>query len=223
MARPEHDPESDIPEYSYSARRHRAEMDPAMRRMAFAAAGISAFVIVVALLWSGVRPRMGFGPPPEIAAPATPLRVAPANPGGLTVPGANEQIMSGNDNSGPAELAPASPAPALAQLQQAAGPSAAPAAPAAIHTTPPPPADTTPTEVQLAATVDEAGVHKVWSQLNVKIPSLLTGKHPIFMSAQVNGQSIWRLRVGGFIGRDDAKAFCESLLAHGVACTVAAF
>jgi hypothetical protein len=77
--------------------------------------------------------------------------------------------------------------------------------------------------VQLAATVDEAGVHKVWSQLNVKIPAELVGKHPIFMPAQVNGQSIWRLRVGGFAGRDDAKAFCDGLIAHGVACTVAAF
>jgi cell division septation protein DedD len=218
VATPEPDPELDIPEYSYRARRQMRQVDPAMRRIAFAAAGISVLVIAVALLWSGVRPRMGFGPPPEIAAPATPLRVAPANPGGLTVPGANEQIMSGDDDSTPAQLAPVPPAPAIQQLQAAAGTPAPLTKPA-----PPPAADTTPMQVQLAATADEAGVHKIWSQLNTKFPSAFTGKQPIFMPAVVNGENIWRLRIGGFAGRTAAQAFCESIIAQGAACTVASF
>ncbi len=226
MAKPEHDPELDIPEYSYRARRQRPQVDPAMRRIAFAASGVSAVVILVALLWSGVRPRMGFGPPPEIAAPATPLRVAPADPGGLTVPGANEQIMSGNDDAGPAQLAPAAPVPAIQQLQAAAGttlPSNTAAPEPALPAAVPAAADTTATQVQLAATADEAGVHKIWSQLNVKMPGALAGKHPIFMPAVVNGQNIWRLRIGGFAGQQDAQAFCNTVIAQGAACTVAAF
>ncbi len=218
MPKPETDPELEIPEYSYRARRQIRQVDPAMRRIAFGAAGISVLVIAVALLWSGVRPRMGFGPPPEIAAPATPLRVAPANPGGLTVPGANEQIMSGVDESTPAQLAPPPPAPAIQQLQAAAGTPPPPPKPA-----PPAAADTTPMQVQLAATADEAGVHKIWLQLNAKLPSVFTGKQPIFMPAVVNGETIWRLRIGGFAGRAAAQAFCASIIAQGAACTVASF
>ena len=60
----------------------------------WAPVALSLLVIAVALLWSGVR-GTGFGPPPVITAPPGPLRVAPANPGGLTVPEANVPIMSG--------------------------------------------------------------------------------------------------------------------------------
>jgi len=192
-----------------------------MRRIAIGAGGAAILVIAVAMLWSGVRPRIGFGPPPEIAAPATPLRVAPADPGGLTVPGANEQIMSGDD-AGPAPtLAQAAPAPALAQLQQQSGvpvinplappvaDSAAPAAGAA--------------EVQLAATASEADAEKKWSDFLGQMPNLVGSKKPIFVPAVVNGQNIWRLRLGGFTGKADAAAFCAQVVAAGGACTVATF
>lgn len=215
-------PEQDLPEFSYASRRQRPEIDPAMRRMVLVAGGVSVLVIAVALLWSGVRPRMGFGPPPEITAPDTPLRVAPVDPGGLTVPGANEQIMSGDGSSAPPQLAPAAPAPDISQYQQATGVAVAPApSPAVAPAAPAVPSG--PIEVQLAATVDEAGVHKAWSQLNVKIPDLLKGEKPQFVPAVVNGQSIWRLRVGGFADAAAAKAFCDAVKAKGAACTVAAF
>jgi hypothetical protein len=80
-----------------------------------------------------------------------------------------------------------------------------------------------PAEVQLAATVDEPGAESVWKGLKAKMPGLLAGKTPEIVPAVVNGQSIWRLRLGGFAGVDDAKAFCASVKAKGVACTVAAF
>ncbi len=226
------DPDQNIPEYSYQARK-RQSVDPAMRRIVLAAGGISVVIIGVALVWSGVRPRIGFGPPPEIAAPDVPLRVAPLDPGGLTVPGANEPIMSGNVSSGPATLAPEAPQPDIQQFQpiapaapppasvattapSAALPNAAPAAPLSA-------APSGPAQVQLAATANSAGAHQVWAHLLAKYPPLLKDKTPIFIPAIVNGNNVWRLRVGGFADQQAARTFCADLAAKGAACTVVGF
>ncbi len=205
------------PEYSYKTRRQRPAIDPAMRRIAIGAGGIGVAVIAVAMFWSGMRPS--FGPPPEITAPATPLRVVPADPGGLTVPGANETIMSGN-NAGPApSLAPAPAAPALAQLQQQSGVTVVtPPAPP-----PPPPAaapGAAPVEVQLAATVDQPSAEKKWASLRARMPALVAGKTPEFVPAVVDGETIWRLRLGGFPDQASAAAFCAQVVAQGGECTV---
>jgi hypothetical protein len=189
--------------------------------MALGAGGVSLLVIVVALLWGGVR-ATGFGPPPVISAPPGPIRVLPSNPGGLTVPGADVQIMSGDDSNAPPQLAPAGPSPEISQLDQAAGVVGAPV-PAPAVTPPAAAPDKGPAEVQLAATADEPGAESVWNGLKARMPDLLAGKTPEIVPAVVNGQSIWRLRLGGFAGVDDAKAFCASVKAKGVACTVAAF
>ncbi|MDE8349313.1 MAG: SPOR domain-containing protein [Acidocella sp.] len=224
------DPDRDIPEYSYQARK-RQSVDPAMRRIVLAAGGISVVIIGIALVWSGVRPRMGFGPPSEIAAPDVPLRVAPADPGGLTVPGANEPIMSGNVSAGPATLAPEAPQPYIQPFQPAAPTVAAPTTPAPPPPSPPPAsiaatppaAATGPAQVQLAATADSAGAHQVWAHLVAKYPPLLKGKTPVFIPAIVNGNNVWRLRVGGFADQQAARAFCADLTTKGAACTVVGF
>jgi hypothetical protein len=98
----------------------RAQVDPAMRVMALGAAGVSVLVILVALIYSGAR-ATGFGPPPTIYPPSTPLRTIPADPGGLVVPEANVPIMSSATSNTPPTLAPAPPPPAISQLNQAAG------------------------------------------------------------------------------------------------------
>jgi len=209
-------------EFVYETHRPPPPMDRAIRRMVLGAGGLSVVVIIVAMAWSGVR-ATGFGPPPDIAPPATPLRVAPANPGGLQVPEANVPIMSGDPgNLAPAELAPAAQAPDIAQLDEAAGltpPPAAAPAPAA----PAPAAPPIPASVQLAATADEAGAEAVWTNLQTKYPALFAGKTPDLLPAVVNGQSVWRLRLGGFATTADAQAFCAQAQAQGAACTVAAF
>jgi hypothetical protein len=193
--------------------------------MALAAGGVSLLVILVALVWGGIRPG-GFGPPPVITAPTKALRVAPANPGGMEVPGADVPIMSGEDNlSSTPQLAPAASAPALAQLEQAAGLNqpAPQATPAPAAAPPQAQAPSGPVGVQLAATVDESGAETVWNQLKQKFPDLLSGKSPNIIPAVVNGQSVWRLRLSGFDNADAAKAFCATLTAKGAACTVVAF
>ncbi|MBU6419476.1 MAG: SPOR domain-containing protein [Proteobacteria bacterium] len=251
-------------------RPHRAKgqrLDPAIQRMAIAAAGISVLVILVAWVWSGIHPYT-FGPPPVISPPDIPLRVVPADPGGMVVPEANVPIMSGEmQDNGTPHLAPAGPSPDIAALDQAAGltpPGAstqAPAQTAGQNTAPPaqqsvasaapvpvpatdepqsvvPAASQAPragstatsaaaaenmTSVQLAATSSEDDVLGIWVKLRQKFPDLMKGRQPEIIPVILNGQSIWRLRLGGFTSVEDAKAFCDELAAKGAACTVAAF
>lgn len=230
-------------EFIYQTHRPAQPMDQAVRKMVLGAGGVSALLILVALLWGGVR-ATGFGPPPVISPPPGPLRVAPLDPGGLTVPGADQQIMSGDASGAPPQLAPATPPPDVAQLDQAAGinqppptpaptPTPTPAStsaptPASIPASTPAPAaaaakPAAPAQVQLAATADEAGAQSVWDGLKRKMPDLLAGKSPVILPAVVNGKSVWRLRVDGFATPAAAQAFCAAVAAKGAACTVAPF
>ncbi len=126
-------------------------MDPATKRLALIAAGLGGMLLVVLGAWSTLGGH--HASVPVIAASEAPLRVKPANPGGLKV--GNDSILSGrlNDAEGdklaptpetpdPQALKAPEPSPALAQpapqppstpsLPKAASsmPSAAPAAPA---------------------------------------------------------------------------------------------
>jgi hypothetical protein len=236
-------------DFVYGAHRSTRSMDPAFRRIVLGAGGLSVAVILVALLWSGVH-GTSFGPPPVVQPPPGPLRVAPANPGGLVVPEANVPIMSGDDSDAPPQLAPTQAAPDISQLNQAAGVGVAPPSPAAAPASPAAPnqgagaqgggvaaqaAGSTstpagiisiparPTQVQLAATANEPGAEAEWHRLQQKMPDLLGGKTPDIVPAVVSGKNIWRLRVDGFPSADAARAFCAQLVAQGAACTVAAF
>ncbi|MDR3506213.1 MAG: SPOR domain-containing protein [Acidocella sp.] len=241
------DPDDD---FLYQPQRERGErLDPALRRMALGAGGVTLLVVVVALGWSGIHTG-GFGPPPVINAPDVPLRVAPQSPGGLEVPGADVPIMSGQmAPQGAPQLAPTSQAPAVAELNQAAGlnqpppqpvpaqpASAQPAPQAASPATPAPAAQaaapapasspakpSAPADVQLAATPDEPSAAATWASLQRKYPDLLGNRKPVIIPAVVNGKSVWRLRVSGFANADEAKSFCAQLAAKGGKCAVAAF
>jgi hypothetical protein len=222
----------ELPEYSYAARRGRPALDPAMRRIALLAGGLCVLVIGVALAWSGMRPGIGFGPPPVIAPPPGPLRMVPANPGGLTVPEADVPIMSGSADGTPQlapQLAAPTPAPALTQLSADAGlaTNAAPAPPTPAASTPAPTAATPAAppatgafQVQLAATADEAGAAQTWAGLSARLPTLLGGRQPDIIPAVVNGVSVWRLRLGGFGNEAAAQSFCAALTAQNAACLV---
>jgi hypothetical protein len=196
-----------------------------MRRIALGAAAISVLIIGIALAWSGMRPHLGFGPPPEIFAPTTPLRIAPADPGGLTVPEADVPIMSGASASAPAQLAAPAPAPDISQLQAISGESPPAAAP------PPQPAPAAPVhallngpiEALLGTAPDQAGDEKTWNQLNAQAPDLMQDRIPEYVPEVVNGQSVIRLSVGGFMSMQAAQSFCAALTAKGAACTAAAF
>ena len=149
------EPDLDIPAYASTRLRSR-RVDSGTKRIALIAAGLAVLVIVLALVWSGVH--TGFGPPPVIKPPPGPMRTVPSNPGGLQVPGANEQIMSGTESSAPPALAPPPPSPDFSKLQsemsrQEAARKRKPATPPAtvIEKLPPPPPPALPSAAQLAA------------------------------------------------------------------------
>ncbi len=225
-------------DFFYQPQRARGQrLDPAIGRMAMAAGAAALVIIVITVIYSGFHGG-AFGPPPVIQPPATPLRIAPTTPGGLIVPGADVPIMSGEMGStGVPELAPQAAMPNIAQLDQAAGlnavapPESAPAPPAS----PAPeaaalaaaasvpllaPAQSGGAEVQLAALADEGGAEAAWSSLQHKFPDFLGGKSPVIVPAVVNGNSIWRVRLGGFATAAAAQAFCTQLAAKGAGCMV---
>lgn len=242
-------------------RPHRAKgqrLDPAIKRMAIAAGGVSAVVIIVAWIWSGIHPYT-FGPPPVVTPPATPLRIIPADPGGLEVPEANVPIMSGESlNNTDARLASPGVVPDITALDQAAGltpPSSGSSAQAQVASASPPSDDTddkiadapksvTPavsqaprpgstatsaaqaegmTSVQLAETGTEEDILGTWAKLQQKFPSMMSGRQPELLPSIVKGQSVWRLRLGGFESSGAAQAFCNTLIAQGASCSVVTF
>jgi hypothetical protein len=218
------DPEFDIPEFSYNRRRREPAYDPLMRRIALGAGGVAVLIIATALVWSGVKPGLGFGPPPVITAPPGPLRVVPSNPGGITLPGADQQIMSGQSSAAPSALAPSAPAPDISAFQP---PPSAPSPPQqaapASQPAPTPAVIDSNVQVQLAAAVDPAGARTAWTQLSSKMPSLLAGRTPLYTHAKIAGVEFWRLRLAGFADEAAARRFCDAVKAQGGACTVAAF
>jgi SPOR domain len=70
--------------------------------------------------------------------------------------------------------------------------------------------------------VDQAGAQAEWHVLQRKLSSLLAGKKPEIVPAVVDGQNIWRVRLGGFATAQAAQAFCAQVIADGGACMVAA-
>jgi hypothetical protein len=78
---------------------------------------------------------------PVVQAESGPMRVKPANPGGLQVPGADNAIFSSNGGTGGDRLAPPPQTPDLQALQAPPPPAPAPkpAEPAKLAAAPPPP------------------------------------------------------------------------------------
>lgn len=231
-------------------------LDPAIKRIAIAAGSVSAVVIVIAWVWSGIHPYT-FGPPPVVDPPATPLRIVPTDPGGMEVPEADVPIMSGDSlNNADVHLASPGEAPDVTALDQAAGltpPNSTPPAngaaspqgggdtadevadapksviPAASQTPKPGSTATSAAEaegltsVQLAQAGSEDEILAVWVKLQQKFSGVVSGRQPELLPSIVNGQSVWRLRLGGFSSAAAAQTFCNTLASQGAACSVVTF
>jgi len=139
------------------------------------------------------RPRVVSTTP---AAPAAPVRPRPAP----------AETETGTPQA-PAAAAPRTPAPRVAAVPPAA---------AATEET----ASGGSFAVQLAAPGSEQEARETISRLQRRFADDLGGRSPSVRRAEVNGKTIYRVRVGN-MSRDDATALCERLKGAGGQCFVA--
>lgn len=165
-------------------------------------------------------------PPPAEAAPAPSKYMAPP-PAPLKAP-VTAPVQASPAKAAPVQTAPAQSAP----VQTAAGPKAvAPKPPAPVAAAPPPAAQPGAAGaykpafqsygdhvVQIAATSSEATATAEWTKLQKAHPELLSGAERFIQQADVNGRTVYRLRVGSFASKADANAFCTAFKAKGGNC-----
>ncbi len=72
--------------------------------------------------------------------------------------------------------------------------------------------------VQIAATSSEASAATEWSRLQKAHPDLLSSAERFIQQADVNGRTVYRLRVGSFASKADAVAFCTAFKTKGGNC-----
>lgn len=136
-----------IPSPTYRVPRHRRGMDPLTKRLVVIACGLGAAMIVVVGGWSMLNQRSGTIP--VVEAVSGPMKVKPANPGGMQIAGANDDVLSGDGKGADGKLAPPPEAPAPQALRTPPPPAASPsvtmpAALPAVAAAPTKPVDTKP-------------------------------------------------------------------------------
>jgi hypothetical protein len=147
----------------------------------------------IASLASGATPAPAPAPQAAPATTATPVKQAEADPA----------------------PAPAKPKPASGARVASVDPAEAQAAPAPAAA---PPAGTF--SVQLAAPASEKEARDTAVRLGKRFAGELDGMKPGIRKAEVNGKTIWRVRVGA-MGRDEATALCVKIQGAGGQCFVA--
>lgn len=226
-------------------------MDPNTKRLVIAAGTIaSALALMV-----GVYSATGHHPSgvPVIEADSRPLRVKPADPGGLEIADKDTAILSGA-TEGQSAMAPpaevpapqalkaqeARPAPPPSPLAATPGP-ASPAVPAVTEPKParlaanaaaPRPATAIPAvapaaaghmQVQLGALPSHEAALAEWQRLAKKMPDVLGSHQPLVTKTEHEGHVFFRLRTGGFADSGHAHDFCEKVKAKGGGCSIASF
>jgi len=174
-------------------------------------------------------------PPPAAATPVPQNPTAAPAPTPLKPP-ASEPVRAAAavTQSGPVALTPApaaprarTPAPVAPPAQKPAPQAAAPApAPASVvpAASPAKPAFTASGAwlVQIAATSSEASALTEWTRHSKAAADLFAGAERVIQQADVNGKTVYRLRVGSFASKEDATAFCSAFKAKGGNCYPAA-
>ncbi len=144
-------------------------------------------------------------PPSKVTAPPPARLKSPAPAAAVTPPAAKVEAPKAEP-----------PKPAPAKLVAAAP------APAPVATTPSAyrPAFTAYGDhvVQIAATSSTASADAEFARMSKAWPELLVGAERFVQQADVNGKTVYRLRVGSFASKADAAAFCTAFKAKGGNC-----
>ncbi|MBB3764343.1 SPOR domain-containing protein [Sphingomicrobium lutaoense] len=189
---------------------------------AFIAVVLVAMGLVAAtMFWLGRNDETVGGAPELIAAPDTPIKVKPDDPGGLDVDGDSETAFATSAGEEPDArideeklveapvIAVKEPAPAPPKPAPRAAPSEPePAAPAAAAPSGP--------QVQLGAYSTLAKAETGWVLLSSNFPEVAALKKNI-VEARVNGRKLYRLRAVA-PDRAAAQAACDALKADGESC-----
>jgi hypothetical protein len=72
--------------------------------------------------------------------------------------------------------------------------------------------------VQIAATSSQSSAEGEWTKMKGAHADLLSGAERFIQEADVNGRTVYRLRVGSFASKADAAAFCTAFKARGGNC-----
>jgi hypothetical protein len=213
-------------------------MDPDMRRMVVVAAGVGGVLAIVigGLSFTGSGQHHAV---PVIEPSALPVRVKPANPGGLQVAGADDFAPAGQEKLAPAAEKPAIRALRAKRIEHAAPHEAvvaavkpaepavvAPAAPApkvVASAAPPASHPAAGISVQLAAFESQQAAEQDWGKMAEKMPTFFNGHKPEVQRADLAGRVVYRLRTGDFATLAAASAFCAEVRTKGGDCSIAAF
>jgi hypothetical protein len=84
--------------------------DPLTLRLLLIAGGLTGALALIVVAWSSIGHRAG-GPVPVVQADSRPVRVKPANPGGMQIPGLGTDTGSGDASASADKLAPAPETP----------------------------------------------------------------------------------------------------------------
>lgn len=177
-----------------------------------------ALVVLVGGVWFFANRGASDGPAPDgslIAAPATPYKERPANPGGKTFAGTGDTsyaVGEGKEVDGKLAAAP-EPVPVAPVATASPSPTATPtrAAPAEVGF----PAGTA---VQVGAYSSRADAQAGWQRLTGQTEALAGVSHRI-VAGRADIGTVYRLQAAGG-DRAGAQALCQRLKAAGIACQV---
>jgi cell division protein FtsN len=184
---------------------------------------------------SGAMPLPAAPPPPRAVAtvPVAPSAAAGPTMTGATTPAATPQATPAPQPRAATPMLPpaataAAPARPAAPAPSVAAPSSPPpAAPSAAQpqqqrtaAATAPAAATGGFSVQLGAQPTEEQARKVAQEMRQKLAGTLRGRSPQVKAADVNGSTLYRIRVGP-MSQDDANDLCARLKAAKSACFVA--